>query len=298
MNTHTLHLNTPFTRIPNHIIDQILSLNNKGEIKAILAILRKTIGFNKLSEELSLSQLSQLAGITKKTASAAVKRLADMGLISISDGRHFWSGQKLTINVNATTDCSNQRPPNGVMITTNKKQSLKQKKEKTTLTQNVVVKSESLKEKVEARFSELWQALLNHGVAKPVAQKLINRYDETRIKRQLDCISERSCENKSAFLVSAIKFDYSLPKTAKARAKAEQLIQSHVEEQLRQKEALKAAKNASHIKTPSDKFFEIKTVKGDWVDYYTINEKGEKRLDRRPINVILMNKCEFVSLKL
>lgn len=71
-----------FTRIPNEIIDFYMGKLSHAQFKVLIFILRKTLGWNKKSDIISLSQITSACGISKPTAVTALKELNDMGLIS------------------------------------------------------------------------------------------------------------------------------------------------------------------------------------------------------------------------
>lgn len=69
-----------FTRVPNDLIDAMASLGN-AELRIMLAIARKSIGWDKESDVISYSQFQQLTGLTRRNAFNAVEALDKKGLI-------------------------------------------------------------------------------------------------------------------------------------------------------------------------------------------------------------------------
>jgi predicted transcriptional regulator len=82
-----------FTQIPNIILDDFLSLLNGSEIKVLLYICRRTYGFQKNSDSISISQicsgiktkdgnvLDSGTGLSNKPVIEALKKLEEYGLI-------------------------------------------------------------------------------------------------------------------------------------------------------------------------------------------------------------------------
>lgn len=70
-----------FTPVPHELIDEHLLEMSGPEVKVLLVILRKSHGWNRETETISLSQLSKIAGISTSTCSDSVKALVDRGLV-------------------------------------------------------------------------------------------------------------------------------------------------------------------------------------------------------------------------
>lgn len=73
--------NTPFTQVPNELIDTHLSKIKNSELKVYLLICRKTVGCQKRKEGISLVKMTQLTGLSKSTVVNAIKRLEEKRLI-------------------------------------------------------------------------------------------------------------------------------------------------------------------------------------------------------------------------
>lgn len=105
---------TAFTRIPNTLLDIALPKLGYAELKIILVIIRKTIGWNKRRDQISLSQFEELTGLTRRNVSRAIVRLRDAGLI-----RQYRVGQKsyFEVNIDAGIDASVEEIPDTASIT-------------------------------------------------------------------------------------------------------------------------------------------------------------------------------------
>jgi phage replication O-like protein O len=64
-----------FTPVPNIILDEIMRTLNEGGFKTLMAIYRKTYGWGKQSDQISLTQLAELTGLDRSDVARARKRL-------------------------------------------------------------------------------------------------------------------------------------------------------------------------------------------------------------------------------
>ncbi|MDA3862023.1 MAG: replication protein [Melioribacteraceae bacterium] len=74
-----------FTRLSNELLEALCKIKVSGAAMSILLVIfRKTYGFNKKKDRISLSQFSELTGIERSNCSRAVAKLESMNLITIS----------------------------------------------------------------------------------------------------------------------------------------------------------------------------------------------------------------------
>ena len=72
-----------YTKLANEILEALCHLRINGEARQVLdAILRKTYGWNKKEDAISLSQFVLLTGLKKVTVCKAIYRLISMNLIT------------------------------------------------------------------------------------------------------------------------------------------------------------------------------------------------------------------------
>ena len=71
-----------FVPIPNAYIDRYLADLSGAEVKVLLAILRRTAGWRKESDEISLSQIEKMTGLDRKSVIAGLRGLLKRGLIA------------------------------------------------------------------------------------------------------------------------------------------------------------------------------------------------------------------------
>lgn len=75
------------TQIANEILENLARIRISGEAYQVLnVILRKTYGFNKKEDAISLSQFTNATGLSKTTLCKVIKKLEDMKLINKTVG--------------------------------------------------------------------------------------------------------------------------------------------------------------------------------------------------------------------
>ena len=73
-------------QIPNSVIDELLAKLTCAELKCYLFVVRKTKGWNKESDSISVSQFMEVTGLSKKSVITACESLVQMGLLERSGG--------------------------------------------------------------------------------------------------------------------------------------------------------------------------------------------------------------------
>jgi len=94
------------TQIPNIIIDQHMSELSHAQFKVLMAICRKTIGWHKQSDYISISQIVELTGVSNKTVVGAIKQLERKGFIVTQKSKHATT--LITINYEVSSVTSTQ----------------------------------------------------------------------------------------------------------------------------------------------------------------------------------------------
>lgn len=79
-----------FVRIANELFDAVLSkLSSYRHTKIVLAIIRKTYGYGKKEDDITISQLAEITGIHRNNVGSALKDLESMRIINpVRAGRH------------------------------------------------------------------------------------------------------------------------------------------------------------------------------------------------------------------
>ncbi len=91
-----------YTKIPNEILDAMPDLGN-AELRVLLAIARKTIGWQKECDRISARQIANMTGLTTRNAQQAITALLDRGLIAReSAGKQAYCYQLKTVSLGDT----------------------------------------------------------------------------------------------------------------------------------------------------------------------------------------------------
>jgi phage replication O-like protein O len=76
-----------YTRIANELLEAIIGYDfSSRHLKVILAIIRKTYGFNKKADEIGLSQLRDITSIDRGNVSRTVNQLSLMKVLIVTEG--------------------------------------------------------------------------------------------------------------------------------------------------------------------------------------------------------------------
>lgn len=73
-------------QIPNSVIDELLAKLTCAELKCYLFVVRKTKGWNKESDSISVSQFMEVTGLSNRSIITACESLVEMGLLERSGG--------------------------------------------------------------------------------------------------------------------------------------------------------------------------------------------------------------------
>ena len=72
--------------IPNSVIDELLAKLTCAELKCYLFVVRKTKGWNKESDSISVSQFMEVTGLSNRSVITACESLVEIGLLERSGG--------------------------------------------------------------------------------------------------------------------------------------------------------------------------------------------------------------------
>lgn len=102
-------LENGYTRLANELLDALIGAGlTARQWAVVMAVIRKTYGFNKKADEIGLSQLSTMTGIEKANLSRTVRELEAAHVINREAGTH---GHLLSINKqHKQWGLSNQQP--------------------------------------------------------------------------------------------------------------------------------------------------------------------------------------------
>lgn len=128
-----------YTQVPNYIMDHLHEFSSEAELKVVLVVARKTFGWHKDRDVISLSQLEAATGMTRSSVVAGLEAaLADGWIERVPDGQSFSYAvvvQKLDQSKNHTSPESRPKPVQKVdrelvqKVDTQKKELKKEKKE-------------------------------------------------------------------------------------------------------------------------------------------------------------------------
>jgi phage replication O-like protein O len=163
-----------FTRISNELLERFCSIRIPGEaMQVLLVILRKTYGYNRKSDKISLSYFSEHTNMPVSNCSRAIKKLEIMNLISVIRDKYIseysiqkdyeqWiptapkfsntinidtvnNDSKTTINIDSNTINNDSETTINNDRYKRKKESLKESKERGTSLTSQKITSEELK---------------------------------------------------------------------------------------------------------------------------------------------------------
>lgn len=82
-------LENGFTRIANELLDKIIEAGfSKRQSSILWAVIRKTYGYNKKTDDMTISQLATKTGMHRTHASRAFHELVDAGVLTCEKGRY------------------------------------------------------------------------------------------------------------------------------------------------------------------------------------------------------------------
>ena len=253
------------TPVPDEVFDVLMHLLTGAEFKVLLYICRRTFGFKKRNDDISLAQmingivtrggkvLDRGTGLSKDSVSRAVKSLEQKGVILRNRNRSTEKGDEpTTYALNFLPVSENLTPPHlkighARVLKSDPQQTVVQE----TVDNSVVVVD----------------ALTNSGISKRVAQKLTDAYPEDYLLQKLDLVqwmvatgSSLVGKNPAGYLRRAIEEDYLHPpqyQTAEQRQKDEKTLeaarqrrQEAEEEHRRTKDRLQQRLQAEHPPQP------------------------------------------------
>jgi len=100
-----------FTQIPDVLFDEYLPELGFAELKVLLAIMRRTYGWRKPTDAISLSQLEKGTGLSRKAVWTATNSLEEEGYIVVDRGTTPNGGTAINLyRLNVETDAAVSEP--------------------------------------------------------------------------------------------------------------------------------------------------------------------------------------------
>lgn len=125
------------TQCPNDLFDVHMLDMKEAELKVTLAIIRKTLGFHKKSDPISLSQLQKLTGLSRQAVSEGAAAAIERGLVEIvGTGKRGVLIYGLVINSDQSTEETSTSQDNG-LVTSLKFRHTKEKEQKKPLQKKI-----------------------------------------------------------------------------------------------------------------------------------------------------------------
>jgi phage replication O-like protein O len=225
------------TQIPNEVFDSLMPSLSGGELKVLLYICRRTFGFRKDRDSISLTQIAQGittkagrvldsgTGLSKRHVINALKALEKRNIITVIrkvDETGLNEVNTYSLNMLAMGGGVGTKSPQGVVNSTSP--------EVVNSPSPGVVNSSALTKQREQKKEEqkkdivvnvVAQDLQNFGIAKSAVTTLTQEYPAAYIREKLEMVkrlvADGSClvsQNPAGWLRRAIEEDYSLPTTS------------------------------------------------------------------------------------
>ena len=83
------HFNSGFTAVPNIILDSCSRLLSPNEFLILMLIVRKTVGWHKSIDTISLTQFMKCTNLSRNTCIKAIKKLTNDGFITALSVNHL-----------------------------------------------------------------------------------------------------------------------------------------------------------------------------------------------------------------
>lgn len=142
-----------YTKIANELYEKIVGFSLTGyQLRVVFSVIRKTYGYGKKDDVISLSQLTQMTNIAKPHVCRAIKELKAMKIVT-TDGNRIGINKNYDLWLSVTTDGNSKPLPRMVTpvtktvttITMDGNKSLPsaalQKKDKETITKEIIHKN-------------------------------------------------------------------------------------------------------------------------------------------------------------
>lgn len=217
-----------YTAVPDVVFDYFLPRLTCAELKVLLYILRRTLGFKKSSDDISLKQmvngittkdgrvLDQGTGLSKPTIIGAVRSLVKKRIVIAKRNQSAEKGDE------PTTYTLNFRGDPVLSDLTGARKTALHGRVKKANPQETVVQETVVQETAEQQQHVV--ALVDRKVHKRTAQRLVRSFPSERVKEKIevhDWLLEHNpkqiSRNAAGWLVKAIEDDFPAPREFKTR---------------------------------------------------------------------------------
>jgi phage replication O-like protein O len=205
-----------YTQEPDELFDSLMPHLSGAELKVLLYIIRRTFGFKKQMDSISLSQmvsgiqtkageiLDTGTGLGKSSVARALNKLEEMNIIirirSQSSGR---GDEPTTYALKMCKPVSQNGTPPSAKI------GLPVSRQRDT--------QQTAEQQTDKQQAALVAALLNFGIDKPTVDRLVKKHDGQHITQKIDYVRFMQQEqpdqvrNPRGWLLKAIEQDYGPP---------------------------------------------------------------------------------------
>jgi len=202
-----MRINAPtFTMTPNDLFDHWLPNLGEGELKVLLVIMRKTFGWHKARDRISISQLAHITGLREETVVIATKSLQNKGLIirevtgQIGRQETYY---ELIINEDSNNSYPSDQPRTPLGLTplgsTEAQKKLPSYKETTTTKESNIAAVVPLKKTPQAK---IYECLKNAPVEEEFKTKITKEWKEDQVKNALEWSTHRDNPPKKSYEAS------------------------------------------------------------------------------------------------
>jgi phage replication O-like protein O len=223
------------TQIPNEVFDTLLPHLSGGELKVLLYICRRTFGFRKDSDRISLTQISkgiitkagrvldQGTGLSKRHVITALKTLEKKNIINVSrtvDETGLHEVNTYSLNIRDTESGVGTKSPQGVVKPSSPE--VVNTSSPGVVNPSAPTKQREQKKEEQKKDSDdvaVTQALKNFGITQSVTTTLLQRYPAQYIREKVamaqGLVAAGSClvsQNPAGWLRKAIEEDYKPPR--------------------------------------------------------------------------------------
>lgn len=206
-----------FFQCPNVLIDELLQTISGSELKCYLVIIRKTTGWHKLCDRISISQFIDITGLSNRAVIDACAKLENIGLIDIvrdDFGNKTFSLKGHSVASEKTSQCEKTSQPPMKKVHTPCEKSSQVASEKTSHTKDTIsketIQKTLLKETIGAAAQKPNKLGLKDLISLGVTEQIAKDWLEVRkMKRApltqtaLDAMS-REAKKSGISLVEAI----------------------------------------------------------------------------------------------
>ena len=200
-----------FTKIDNDLFEAILRYPfTKRELNIVLAVIRKTTGFNKRMDDLSLSQIGKMTGINESNISRTIRDLSKNKVLLKQQGKYAANigvnskHQEWKLLPNQQGGCQNN---NTSIVKTTTKGLPKQQIQKTTPKDNTKIKEHSSFDK--------WYSNYPIKKSRGVAEKAFNKInpDEDLLSQMINAIEKQKVHHSNLQELNIFAPEWKYPAT-------------------------------------------------------------------------------------